>query len=303
MIFIVSALAKIASADSFELYLFSFKILPLGATFVLARLIIASELALGIWMALNCDPKWSTFAALAMLVGFTIFLIILAILGNKENCHCFGDLVDFSPTQSIIKNAVLIAMLLFSIGGKPFNIKWKPLWRSLIAIGSFAAVFIITPPDNWRYDNFKDNGAFNENAFENAVNNNIIPPEILEGEKVFCFYSMSCEFCHLSAKKLAVMRQTGEFRSTEIICIIGRNADDLGGHSYSELITLPDKGIYSSTSPSEFFKDTGLDCSKWIFIESSDFLRITNGSMPLTVIWENGNPIAKYGYRDMKPEK
>ncbi|MBO7371696.1 MAG: hypothetical protein J6U34_04225, partial [Bacteroidales bacterium] len=183
LVFILSAVAKLAGADNFELYVFSLGWFSLGASFVIARLVIAAELFLGVWLMLNTQPKAALRLAVAMLAGFSVFLIIMIVKGSRDNCHCFGDLVDFSPVQSLIKNAVLLAVALLSMRIKPFAIPRSNLITIAAAVASVAAVFIISPPDNFRYSSYSVDG-FSQEAFDKAVEDGLIDPALAEGDDI-----------------------------------------------------------------------------------------------------------------------
>ena len=112
ILFLVSATAKLAGIDAFELYLFSFGWFPLGTAYLLARLVIAAEYTVGVLLIANFWPKLAFWGALAMLAGFSAFLLVLLLKGNADNCHCFGEWVDLNPGQSLLKNAAMLALLL-----------------------------------------------------------------------------------------------------------------------------------------------------------------------------------------------
>ncbi len=279
IVFIISSIAKLLSIDSFELYIFGFELFSLGFSYLAARLVIAMELALGIFLIINIDSKFIYWVAMTVLSGFTLFLALLAFAGNEENCNCFGEFVNLNPVQSIIKNIILIAILLLSSKLSSFNLKWKNIWRIIIPIGAIATIFIVSPPDNWRYENYNRGVTLNEEAFREGFETSVLPQEINEGEKVVCFYSLKCEFCRKSAQKIGTMRRMGTFSNAEIIAIIGKGED--------------------SPDPERYFEETKLDCSKYYYISPSDFLRITNGSMPLILVMKDGEVIEKFRYRDI----
>lgn len=279
LIFLFSAITKLISIDTFELYIFGFELFSLSLSYLLARVVIAIELALGVALIANIASKLTHIATLLMIIAFTIFLAILALTGNKDNCNCFGEFVNLNPIQSICKNLALIGLLIFSTNLKSFKVKYRSLWLSLIGVASLSAVFILSPPDNWRYSEYNRHTTLNSEAFTQAIETELLPKEITEGEKVVCFYSMRCEFCRMSAQKIATLRKRGDFSQAEIISIIGRGDDPI--------------------DPEIFFKETKLDCSKYYYIEPSDFLKITNGSMPLILVMKDGEVISKYQYRDI----
>lgn len=278
ILFLFSATAKLIGIDSFELYLFSFGWFPLGTSYLLARLVIAAEYTLGILLVANFWPRLAFWGSMAMLCGFTIFLTVLAISGNRDNCNCFGELVNLNPVQSIWKNVGMIVLLLLGAGIRPFSIRHKWLWFTLAAIVPLATVLIVSPPDNWRYGSYGVDNMFNEPAFREAVEEGILPHSVVEGSHVVCFYSLRCNFCKMSARKLMPLRERGDFSQAPIIAIFGRGED-------------------TDTAP--FIAETGFRSDETHFIEPSDFLRITNGSMPLILVIEDSEIVAKYNYRNL----
>ena len=131
ILFIISAIAKIVGMDKFELYIYSYHFFSLNFTFIMARLAIIAELALGIGLLsmLKHKPVW--WASTLMTVGYTLFLFYAALIGRSDSCHCFGELVDMNPWQSIGKNIVLLAILAIAYHAK--DVKWRFAWPALIA--------------------------------------------------------------------------------------------------------------------------------------------------------------------------
>jgi hypothetical protein len=275
--FVFASIAKLLSIDSFEIYVFSFGMMPLWAAFLSARLLIALEAFLGIWMLANCDAKPAWWAGMILLAIFTLRLIILHFAGNSESCNCFGGFIDLDPVQSIVKNLVFMVVLGISYGCESFRMKRKWPWRILVPAACLAAVLIISPPDNWRYEGYGKYTTLNTSAFEKARSRKYIPERVFDGEKILCFYSLKCDFCRMSAIKLATLRKRGEFSEAPVIAAIGGKERDAA----------------------YYFRETGLDCSDWFFIPPSIFFRITNGEMPLILVLKDGMVIEKYSYRDL----
>lgn len=280
LVFILSAVAKLAGADNFELYVFSLGAFSLGASFVIARLVIALELFLGVWLMLNTHPKLSIKLAAAVLAGFSAFLVVMIIKGSKDNCHCFGDLVDFTPVQSLIKNAVLLGIAVLSLKVKPFNIPYKNLIVSLVAIASLATVFIISPPDNFRYSEYAIDG-FNQEVFDKAVADGQIDAALAEGDDVICFFSFGCEFCHMTAKKLSVMLSRGDFEGSAVNVLIAGKYDDFDAEAAA------------------FFADSQLPYDSIDTLSAASFLRITNGHYPVVIHTLDGHLLQQWSYRDL----
>ncbi|MBQ9396944.1 MAG: DoxX family protein [Bacteroidales bacterium] len=278
ILFLFSATAKLIGIDAFELYLFGFGWFPLGTAYLLARLVIAAEFTLGILLIANFWPRLAFWGSLALLGGFTVFLIALAVSGNRDNCNCFGELINLNPVQSIWKNVGMLAVLLLSAGVQPFRIRRKGLWFALAAVVPLATVLILSPPDNWRYDSYVGRDMLNEPALREALDQGILPHSVVEGDHVVCFFSLKCNFCRMSARKLMTLRERGDFPDAPIIALIGRGED-------------------TDTTP--FLTETGFRPDEVHFIEPADFLRITNGAMPLILVMHDENVVEKYNYRNL----
>ena len=278
ILFLLSATAKLVGIDNFELYVFSFGWFPLGTAYLLSRLLIAAEYTLGILLLANFWPRLSFWGSLAMLAGFTLFLAVLAAGGNQDNCNCFGEWIHLTPAQSIWKNLGMLALLLPSAGLQPFRLKRKGLCFALAAVLPLAAVLILSPPDNWRYDSYARRDLVNEAALQEAVENGTLPHSVVEGTHVVCFYSLKCNFCKLSARKLMALRQRGDFPQAPIIAIFGQG---------------------ESTDTAPFRAETGFEPDETHFIAPADFLRITNGHMPLILVMDGSAVKEKFNYRNL----
>ena len=278
ILFLFSATAKLVGIDAFELYLFEFGWFSLGTAYLLARLVIAAEYTLGILLIANFYPRLAFWGSLAALIVFSAFLAGLVLKGNGDNCHCFGEWVDIDPAQSLAKNAGMLVLLLLGAGVRPFRIRWKPLWLALSIVVPLATVLIVSPPDNWRYDSYGRHDLINEPAFREAIETGILPASIEEGDHIVCFYSLKCNFCKLSARKLMTLLERGDIEAMPVVAVFGRGDD-------------PD--------PTPFFVETGLEATQTLFIEPNDFLRITNGAFPVILVMHGPEIVAKYNYRNL----
>lgn len=139
--FIISALSKMVTIDSFEMYVYSFGIFPLVPCFYFSRMLIAAELLLGVGLMSHRYHRLSTITSLLFLVVFIGFLVYAQLIGRTDNCHCFGDLLPFNPVQSILKNAVLIVAILFAY--KYAVNEWHPRWWLVCIIFLLTAVLFI----------------------------------------------------------------------------------------------------------------------------------------------------------------
>lgn len=280
VVFLISSLTKLLSIDSFEIYLFSLELLPLGLTFIAARALIGVEAVLGFWFILDLNHNATNILSFVFLGLFSGFLFGQLMAGNQENCHCFGAYVNLTPQQSLIKNAALVLLILLS-GGRWFRMKFERALSFTTFIVPLALVFIVSPPDNFRYDSYKSSEMINIPSMNQAIADQQVSESILQGEKILCFFSVRCEFCAMSAKKLGILRRLGDFSRAEVIAYFGKG----------EQTTMEDAET--------FISDAKLDCKEIHFISPSTFLKITNGEYPLIVHFKDGEIIDTYSYRDL----
>lgn len=137
-VFIVSALSKLVTVDSFEMYVYSFGLFPMVACFYLSRILIAAEVVLGIALVSHRNHRFTTIMSLLFLLFFVCFLVYAQLIGRTDSCHCFGELLPFNPVQSLLKNAVLILALLFVFKYGAHD--WYPRWWLVCIIDIVVAV-------------------------------------------------------------------------------------------------------------------------------------------------------------------
>ena len=186
--FILSAVMKLITIDTFETYVYSFHILSFTLAEVAARCLIALEFVTGCFLVAKAQYRWAWWVATLMTAGFTLFLIYVVLFRNDANCHCFGDLIPIEPLHSIFKNIGILALLVFvykqsekrvsfrnnetgkrlSLTEKDYSKKFK-LWLLGITGGvSFLVLFILFPPNavySWVYS---DNDLVATNIFDKA---------------------------------------------------------------------------------------------------------------------------------------
>ncbi len=213
-VFIVSAVAKIFGIDQFELYVYSFGFLPLNLTFVLARLCIGIELALGLLLLTTWRRRAVLLAMLAMLLFFSLFLCYAALRGRTDSCQCFGQLADLSPALSLLKNAVLIAITLVAIKLHREQ-RRKPLWLAIaLSVAALATPFIVSVPDSWMF------GASHERYNEEALHETLKQSSNQAIKQyVVAFVTPGCPYCRMTRQKLDAMAERNNLPEEAILFI------------------------------------------------------------------------------------
>lgn len=269
MVFVFSAIAKLIAIDRFEVYVYSFGFIPLNASFILARVCIAGEVMLGIGLASNLCGRLVNVATLIVLIFFSLFLCYAALIGRNDSCQCFGTMLEFNPTQSLVKNAVLIIWTL--VVSKVPSFKWRPKEYLWIALATFCLIlpFYISKPDHWVFDDSEKGIPYNKALLEEQAVTNplLIESGIPYGNKIVAFVSPRCPYCQMCVEKLQTLQQRYNLPDSSIIYIIPQQPEP------AEINYVP------------------------VVISREEFSLITYGQRPVIVLFSQGIPIQSYHYR------
>lgn len=273
-IFVLSALAKLSSMEGFELYIFSFEALSFDISSFAARLVVISEMIIGIGLMTGQFYGFFKKLTAVFLTFFSLFLVWRAILGDTDSCHCMGDVVDMSPVESLVKNAVLALLLLVSWSDECRQFRFRNVAAGLTAALSAAAVFVISPPDVlYRIGRSSDDVVMEK--FKPVADS----LGLAAGRRVICLYSATCEHCRHSASKMA-----GIIRRHSI------PADSVS-------VIFMQTHVNQDSVATEFFRNHGGGLAlTYSSIHPYVFLPMTNGSMPLILLYEDGMIIKEYDY-------
>lgn len=282
VVFIVSAVLKILDMDQFEIYIYSYHFFSLNFSFLVARAAIIVELVLGIGLVSNCFHKLMWWGSVAMLIGYTLLLIYALRLGRTDNCHCFGDYLQFNPWQSILKNLVLLALfaLVYKVKGWRFRGQWLAL--AAVVLASTVVVFVISPPDNFT-PNYDAEHSLQTEYFDAALQEAPLKDlDLDEGKQVICFFSTGCEYCQMAAHKLSLMQQFYNFPADKITYVF------MGS----------EEGIEKFYEHSESARYRNV-----LYEDVRNLLKIINGNFPLIIFLDNGEVAHEYGFRNMREDE
>ncbi len=199
LIFIISAYSKFISHGIIEIILVDYKIASTRETAAIySNILIALEFALGFLLLQNNFIKKIILPiSFLFLLIFSIYLIYTGyFVGDNQNCGCFGTMIEISPTESLIKNIVLMIIAFFAytkIKNESKNI--YPL--IIIVIISFAFVFSFVPIKKNYDEKF-----LNYTQFEKAGRT-----DLSEGKILVALINTECEHCQHTAYELARMQK------------------------------------------------------------------------------------------------
>lgn len=210
--FLYSAWTKLNPIQSFEYTMVEFAHMPWLLSAVAARLIIGVEAALGGLILLHFfgRRKWVLRSSLLLLILLSVYLVYLwATQGNDVNCGCFGDAIWMSPSESLIKNGVLIlAVWLLIRFHKGLQYRWlgivTPLLFTVTTVLPFILYGIPDNKPNWlQKDSFQLDMA---PLYDRALATPVAPASLKTGKHVISFLSLSCSHCRTAAHKMTIMK-------------------------------------------------------------------------------------------------
>ena len=312
--FLISGSSKLFSMESFELYIFSMDLMSFDLCALAARFCIIFELIVGLCYVTGVYRRWNNWAAMASLIIFSAFLGWRLAVGDSRSCHCMGNLADLTPFDSLVKNALLMVfMIRLEIqyhndavllkrranagpcaatgaavctcgcsGPAPskrtvvddFFDRWRKWALGIFVVASVATVFAVTPPDSLRRIGRSSSDLVPE-MFE------AIAPlyGLDEGRHVVCFYSTFCEHCQHCVTKMAGIINRHSLPLAQIQCFFMHAAEE------------QEKAV------EDFFNQHGAGLQlDWHDMSVYEFIPMTNGSMPLVVLVEDGKAVKEFDY-------
>ena len=278
LVFIVSAVLKILDMDKFEIYIYSYHFFSLNFSFLVARLVIILELVLGIGLVSHTLHKLYWWGSMAMLGGYTLLLIYALTLGRTDSCHCFGDFLQLDPKQSLIKNGVFMLLFLLIYRMESWKTPFRWLLLCLTVMISAIAVFVISPPDNLTSNSDPEQNLQTELFNEMLDDAPLEALNIREGKQVVCFFSTSCDYCQMAARKLSLMQQFYGFQKENITYLFMGNEESIA----------------------KFYEESGsAQYRDLLYPDVARLLKAINGNFPVVVFLEDGAVVHEYGFRNM----
>lgn len=284
VLFIYSSYTKSFPVYTFEYTMVEYLHFPWVMAALCARLFVGIEAGMGLLMVVNIygRGKWVLKSAFWLLMLFNIYLIYLwAEFGNNVNCGCFGDAIWMSPSASLIKNTILLAVLGILIRfHSGLRGKWFTVGLATVIINSLILPFILFVMPLGRPDWLKTNGYDLDYAplYKIRDEKKEVPAvDLNKGKYVVAFLSPSCSHCRTAAFKMHLMKQQNAL--LPFFMIIGGTTSDL----------------------TDFWKASQARNIPYTRVDKDNFLKYTGGTFPV-ILWVNkGRVEAKVDYNNLNP--
>lgn len=277
IIFIISAIAKYMTIDRFELYIFSQGIFTFDLSGIFARIIISAEACLGLLLLLNLYFRIVFRFSVITLIIFSIFLAFKMITAGSENCNCFGDLIEFNPFESLIKNSILILLLWCIRKNQGFAFRYDKIALIILVTGSLIIPSLLSPPDIIYRELYK--AKYNIKPGQRVVLSDTTLG-IDQGKKVAAFFSLGCKYCLLAAQKISIIASTLKLES-EIVYIF-----------FGDKINID-----------RFWEKSQSTKFRYTFLPFKELFEITGGHFPTILFLDSGYVKNRTGYRDLSEKQ
>ena len=260
VMFIVSAVLKFLSVDSFELFIYGLDWFSLGVSSFLVRALLFTEMFLGVCLVTGLYGKLASRLSAALLLFFSVYLLYLAITGKSDNCHCFGDFVEMKPLVSMAKNLLLGVLLFLGWNLEDWKANWRPALLAVVLVGSLVFAFVLKAP----YGFGTKSVGYSPDDYAQLVSQH---PELKEdGRRILAFVSTGCKHCKMASRKLDIaLRHAGASLDPVHWFVIG-----------------------DSVRLQKFIEETEVVPVRYDFLSPRDFLKITQGTLPLILLTEDG---------------
>ncbi len=301
LVFLFSASVKIYPMEPFEYQFVDIGLANWDTSPYMARIFISLEFIIGFLLVFNIYLKQFTIKfAVGLLFLFNVYLLYKIYLdGNAGNCGCFGEALEMTPLEAIVKNCILIALLInvFSItSNNPWadfhlklpksiinlyaeikNKQWvswlKKATIPYLAILSLCLGFLIYPINvnlsstlDKRKVNYKVplELMYSNNQKEKPIVN------LLKGKHIIAFLSLTCPHCKIAANKINIIHKI----NPKIPFYLALNGD--------KILEM------------EFLKKTNtLEIPHNLFLGPKDWINVAGVSLPIIMYIENGIVIKK----------
>lgn len=270
LVFLLSGLLKLAPIEPFELNFIDLGVASWESAPFIARGIIGLELFLGLaLLALQGNQRRILFWTLGILVFFSCYLVFQIASNDQGDCGCFGTYLSMSPTESLLKNVVLIAMsIVLLYENKAYRLKYSKAINITILVISFVLPHILNPVDLIAARNLNElntNYPLDVDLIESNAMTSTWKGDLRHGKHIVAFFSMSCAHCRTSAFKMHVIKK--ENPGFSFLMILNGKEDKLA----------------------DFMNDTRSQNIPFLRLGADPFSKLTGGRVPLIIYVNEGN--------------
>lgn len=133
LVFLLTGIAKVIEPWKFLEHIFKLKLLPDGWVLKATMTFIAIECGLGVALLLGFMPYITIPGSILLILGLSVLTYWSTKTGRTEDCGCYNDIIDISPTTSLILNGIYILLLIAAV---LLNPETSPalLWQGMLVL-------------------------------------------------------------------------------------------------------------------------------------------------------------------------
>jgi len=239
--------------DSFRWNFLDMGINSITLAGAVARMMIGFEFMIGLFLLCHIFLKKLTYPiVISVLSVFIVYLVYTLFRhGNTGNCGCFGNKIEMTPVQAILKNLVMIIATLLLYMYYPVKPYKGQEWLSIfIGMAALVTPFIINPIN----EDIIQPTVVNETVnLDPLYQSSPIPGvELRKGKHIVAFMSLTCRHCQKAAYLLQMIHHQNPNISIFLV---------LAGH--------PDQ-------QKDFFKETHAEAvPHMLYTNSPEFVKFT----------------------------
>lgn len=203
-VFLFSAWSKTEPSTQYFEYVINSQLhVPQLYAAIAARFFIGLEAALGLLLLISIFGyrRWVIKCCIGLLIIFSMHLCYLLIAqGNDINCGCMGNIAPMSPAVSLLKNALLIAVLVILLK------RYKTDDGPVLNMASFPVAAVITALPFFLYP-IRQQIVMPLTRLYTTTQSQHPVMELRKGKHILCFMSLSCKHCRKAAGIIAAMKK------------------------------------------------------------------------------------------------
>jgi hypothetical protein len=177
-----------------------------------SRLIVGSEFVIGGLLICCLALKKTIRLSFLFLLIYSVYLFwLMAERGNEANCGCFGQDLQMTPLQGLIKNVSIGLLSFWLLRQSPAVVHSK---RQKILIAAIMVLGIVAPFVLYKIDfpekTIVDGQEVQEIKLHLLYEGSAdipMPWDLRKGKVIIMFGSLTCEQCIMTMHKLEVIKQ------------------------------------------------------------------------------------------------
>ena len=287
--FIVSGFSKAVDTNAFAALISSYGFPTLS---FMAPVMVMVEIALGISLFFEMNPRRDSLIALLLLVSFTSTFAYAHFHNGINDCGCFGKLrpSSWGPIESFIQNGLLIILSLIirlkypkEVVKNKFVVWERGVMITLVIMGVFISGLTFSMPAD-SLINFAKKNKFKNQNIKNTELAKYIATSPGKSYMVFCF-SYTCTHCWNSFENVRGFKKTGLVDSVIALAV----GDDSSKIFFNNNFT-PDFNI--KTLSVDEFDRISTSYPVGFYIKNDTVRYVINGEIPSSMTFRKENKIA-----------